>query len=137
MRDLYSVVGVLSDASYEEIARAASNRGGELIERAKFILLDPQRREVYDDAYHAMLVIASIRHTLGKSSSRYWSDTDVREWQGKGTYWYPIEVQYRRRASGIPAFLRSMYLRMSPGCRKALSIAALVLVFLLFRWLSD
>jgi len=137
MRDLYEAAGVLSDATYDEIARAIGTRSGNLIERARFILLDPQRREVYDDAYHSMLVIASIRRTLGISTTRYWSDDDVRDWQGKGTYWYPIEVQYRRRASGIPAFLRSMYLRMSPGRRKALFIAALVLMFLLFRWLSD
>lgn len=137
MRDLYEAAGVLSDATYDEIARAIGTRSGNLIERARFILLDPQRREVYDDAYHSMLVIASIRRTLGISTTRYWSDDDVRDWQGKGTYWYPIEVQYCRRASGIPAFLRSMYLRMSPGRRKALFIAALVLMFLLFRWLSD
>ncbi len=137
MRDLYEAAGVLSDATYDEIARAIGTRSGNLIERARFILLDPQRREVYDDAYHSMLVIASIRRTLGISTTRYWSDDDVRDWQGKGTYWYPIEVQYRRRASGIPAFLRSMYLQMSPGRRKALFIAALVLMFLLFRWLSD
>jgi hypothetical protein len=84
-----------------------------------------------------MLVVASIRRTLGISATRYWSDIEVREWQGKGTFWYPIEVQSRRSASGVPVFLRSMYLRMSPGRRIALFITALVLVVLLFRWLGD
>ena len=137
MRDLYEAAGVLSDATYDEIARAIATRSGDLIERARYILLDPHRREVYDDAYHSMLVVASIRRTLGISETRYWSDIEVREWQGKGTFWYPIEVQSRRSASGVPVFLQSMYLRMSPGSRIALFITALVLVVLLFRWLGD
>lgn len=137
MRDLYSVVGVLSDASYEEIARAASNRSGELIERARLILLDPQRREVYDDAYHAMLVVASIRRTLGISTTRYWSDDDVREWQGKGTTYYPIEVPNSRGANGAPTMFQSLYYLVSPRHRKAALIALIVVVFLFFMWLSD
>jgi hypothetical protein len=134
MRDLYSAIGLNSSASREQIAQALRVCTGDMAERARYILLDEQRRNAYDQAYDAMLIVASIRHTLSIGSTVRWTDHDTSEWSANGRAAYPVAAKrYHILISNTIAFVRGIQAKTTPVQRR---IAAVVLAIVFLALIS-
>jgi len=71
MKDLYRKLGVQSGASREEIESALESRP-DLVDDHAPVLLDPEKREVYDEAHAALKAIGELRHRLGLDTGDTW-----------------------------------------------------------------
>ncbi len=71
MKDLYRILGVQSGASREEIESALESRP-DLADDHAPVLLDPEKREVYDEAHAALKAIGELRHRLGLDTADTW-----------------------------------------------------------------
>lgn len=71
MKDLYRKLGVDPGASREEIQSALVSHP-ELADDHAPVLLDPEKREVYDEAFAALRAIGELRHRLGLDSGDTW-----------------------------------------------------------------
>ena len=70
MKDLYTALGIESSAGSDEI-EAALERNPALEEAAR-ILLDPERRAVYDSNHQTLRMIGTLRHRLGMDGADSW-----------------------------------------------------------------
>lgn len=138
MRDLYAAIGVPCDSSMQHIAQAVGNHSGDVYERARFILLDPQRRKAYDRAYEAMLIVASIRSALALHESRSWSLADASEWQVQGELAYPVQLKLIRTGRRRLSILRHWVERRTTQRQRGVAFfIAVVLLFVGLSILSD
>jgi hypothetical protein len=73
MKDLYRRLG-LDETAGDAAVRAALAAAGDdaTREAAEYILLDPQRREVYDRNRRVLLTIGRLRANLGLNLTRFW-----------------------------------------------------------------
>jgi hypothetical protein len=93
-----------------------------MAERARYILLDEQRRNAYDQAYDAMLKVASVRTALELSNTPHWSTADQAAWGTAGQSAYPIEIRTNAQDK-----------RFSKGTRRLLIWIGIVLCVVLVR----
>ena len=72
MKDLYKQLGVSDTGGEVDIRAALGSSAPELREAAEFILLDPNRRAVYDRNRRVLLTVGHLRAHLGLNLSRFW-----------------------------------------------------------------
>lgn len=109
MRDLYADLGLTRYASSSDIEVALANRNDAIAERARFILLDRQRKLAYDKAYTAMLRVASARTALELSESVHWSQHEKADWSAKGDEAYPIRSKTEAMAKKTTKGYRALF----------------------------
>lgn len=71
MKDLYRKLGIESGASREAIESALESCP-DLADDHAPVLLDPEKREVYDEAHAALKAIGELRHRLGLDTGDTW-----------------------------------------------------------------
>jgi hypothetical protein len=72
MRDLYFILDVPSTACDLEINNAVGEQADDHRREAARILLNPERRKVYDRAHHTLHTIGQIRSRMGLTNTRFW-----------------------------------------------------------------
>lgn len=72
MKDLYKQLGVPDSADDGTIRAALAGADPPTRESAEFILLDPDRREVYDRNRRVLATIGRLRANLGLNLTRFW-----------------------------------------------------------------
>lgn len=138
MRDLYTAIGVACDTNMQQIADAIAGRSGDIYDRARHILLDPQRRAAYDQAYKATLIVASIRRSLVLDETRRWMDSETSEWQQQGQLAYPIQLTLLRTGRLSVRMLRRWINRnTTPTQRVVAAVIAFVLFLVAVSYFSD
>ena len=72
MIDLYKQLGVPDSADDNTIRAALPAAAPTIREAARFILLDPGRREVYDRNRRVLATVGRLRSNLGLNLTRFW-----------------------------------------------------------------
>lgn len=70
MKDLYLELGIDQQASEADIAASTTSNAG--LGDSAALLLDPQRRAVYDSTYTTLKTIGELRHRLGMDANDSW-----------------------------------------------------------------
>ena len=73
MRDLYKQLCVPETAAAGDVRAAVAAADPATREAAEYILLDPDRREVYDRNRRVVSTIGRLRANLGLNLTRFWS----------------------------------------------------------------
>lgn len=75
MKDLYKRLGVDAACTEAELKAALARADGETCEAARYILLDPDRRAVYDRNRRVLSIIGQVRGNLGLNLTSFWPAT--------------------------------------------------------------
>lgn len=88
MKDLYKAIGLDRRTDFTSAIKrqlADAEEGGEDVEDAKFVLLDPKRKAAYDHVHGLLTTIAKVRADLDLSESPNWRAADCGDFNQKKT----------------------------------------------------
>jgi curved DNA-binding protein CbpA len=89
MKDYYSRLDLPVTATKREIEAELPAMGDATMRRnARFVLLDPERRLVYDQCHRALRQIAFLRANLGLNRAPFWKLSDCDDFNSE-----PFAVQ--------------------------------------------
>ena len=87
MKDLYQAIKVPPDASAENIEkRIAKTSDQEDSKNAEYVLLNPERKRVYDRHHAELTKIGKIRHELGLSEAEHWDVPPFEDFKVEDTF---------------------------------------------------
>ena len=97
MIDLYKRIGLTPDASVAELRSRLTTITNQRVKRAvQEILLDPERREVYDRNHRTVRMIGQLRANMGLSQGANWLASNASDFETTSTRREPLLSQLEK-----------------------------------------
>lgn len=144
MKDLYRPLGLSPDASTREIKKRIQKADPDTENAVREILLNPDRRKVYDRCYQNLRMIGRLRQCLDLTDGPNWGQENAREFQPSDSF-EEFTVGSPKQQEGILAKVFDFFGSRDTGvtgCLKSLFLRALLLALLfgacsLFSWMCE
>ncbi len=138
MKDFYKHIEADEESTESTIQAAIASKSltlePEVLDAAKFVLLDEQRRAVYDRNRQVLLTIGALRSHLGMNLRPFWARADARDFtyvsapRRRDQPTDPIAV-IRAASGGRRKRVRRRWLK-----RLAILVVILLVVMAILRW---